>query len=263
MTLFDENGRLIPVANERVYSKIDRRYFRLAQPKLDTEALINNYIKFLDFPQLLASSKHFITKKLSEIKVELLADDKTANIFKGVHVPFVVVKNEKYSNFTEEFSESLLRKVQNSFQDKFLKYEFKDFNLIPLNNNWNIVEGSRWEKIANSKPEEIVVGWYFPTSLAGFAIPDQRTLIARLPKSMILSGPTEVAHAFIGTPEILMKTDDNYPNLLALSSVISPDKDLKHFFWYFEAYGWNLNFNSRSMIGAVSEYYSGGISVIS
>jgi hypothetical protein len=60
-----------------------------------------------------------------------------------------------------------------------------------------------------------------------------------------------------------MKTDDNYPNLLALSSVISPDKDLKHFFWYFEAYGWNLNFNSRSMIGAVSEYYSGGISVIS
>ena len=104
---------------------------------------------------------------------------------------------------------------------------------------------------------DLVVGWYFPGALAGYVIPEQRRLIARLPEAVSLSGPLEVAMAFIGTPDILMKLD-NYPNLLALSAVQPHDPRMFHFF---EAYGWNLTYNQRSMVGAASEYFSGGLTV--
>jgi hypothetical protein len=103
----------------------------------------------------------------------------------------------------------------------------------------------------------VVTGWYFPCALAGFAIPEQRRVMARLPESLSLAGPLEAAMAFIGVPDILMRLE-NYPNLLALAAVQPPDP---RFFHFFEAYGWNLTYNQRSMVGAASEYFSGGLTV--
>ena len=121
---------------------------------------------------------------------------------------------------------------------------------------------SRWNKLEAAWQKSTLVGWYFPTALAGFAIPDQVKTLGRLPEALILSGVLEVSAALIGTPNLLMKSDGKYPNLLALTANTPTLPETKHLFWFFEAYGWNLNFNWRSKIGAVSEYYSGGLTIV-
>jgi hypothetical protein len=108
----------------------------------------------------------------------------------------------------------------------------------------------------------MICGWYFPTALSGYAIPDQRTLVSRLPESLLLSGPSEVAAALICSPELMYKSDGKYGKLLALSSIEPSDPDQDYFFWFFESYGWDLEFNQRSFIGPVSEYFAGGITVL-
>ena len=77
-------------------------------------------------------------------------------------------------------------------------------------------------------------------------------------EALVLSGPLEAAAALVGCPSLLMQ-NDNYPNLLALSAVQPADPKMFHFF---EAYGWNLTYNQRSMVGAVSEYFTGGFTVV-
>ena len=52
-------------------------------------------------------------------------------------------------------------------------------------------------------------------------------------------------------------------NGLALAGVQSIDINSENNFWYFESYGFNLNLNYRSMVGPASEYFSGGITLVS
>jgi hypothetical protein len=111
-----------------------------------------------------------------------------------------------------------------------------------------------------ARKKGVVVGWYFPNCLAEYALPDQRMIIPKLPQNIIASGAIDSTAAFIGTPEIILKKDDgHYPHLLCLPA-IEPKMDRA--FYYFEAYGWNLEFNCRSYIGAVSEYWAGGLTVL-
>ena len=66
----------------------------------------------------------------------------------------------------------------------------------------------------------------------------------------------------ICSPELLYKSDGKYGKLLALSSVEPTNPEEDFFFWFFESYGWDLEFNMRSYLGAVSEDYSGGLTVL-
>ena len=86
--------------------------------------------------------------------------------------------------------------------------------------------------------------------------------MSRLDGKFALSGILEVASAFIGSPSLLMKVGENYPNGLALTGVQSVDSNSENYFWYFESYGFNLNLNYRSMVGPASEYFSGGLTLV-
>jgi len=258
MKLFDPQGRLIPSENERVYSAHDRGYFSLAQPVIDYVRIHSNLGKFFGNPAMETLSAEAFQDRAESLGKSLLEDERTSDLFQGVHVPFLLPPGTAGGNSAKEFDERWLSAVGRAFADKFPDFEFRNYLKGQLEGDFPVIPDVRYESLLKAAAQGGVVGWYFPTCLAGFAIPDQRKLMRRLPERLILSGPVEAASAFVGTPELLMRTS-NYPNLLALGAV-KPPQD--HLFYFFEAYGWNLTFNQRSMIGAVSEYYAGGLSVI-
>jgi len=257
MHLFDSHGRLIPLDGERVYGTAERGYFSLDQPEINYAAIHSRVAEFSNFKKLDITVDAF-KARCESLRSEMTANEATSHLFNGVHVPFLMTPGGGESDLGKELDSVLLEAVGRSFTAKFPKFEFRNYEHGHMDGQVAVAPGVRYDTLLEARSKGSVAGWYFPNCMAGFAVPDQRARIAKLPESLILSGPFEVASAFIGLPDLLMKKD-NYPNLLALAAV-KPSRD--HFFYFFEAYGWNLTFNQRSMIGAVSEYYAGGLTVI-
>ena len=256
--LFDAHGRLVPVDGEIVYSRVDRRYFSLAQPAFTLPGVLSavaKHLGILDIERLITVAE--FERRCEAARQTILDDPNLAGLFRGVHVPFVLLPGTSRADIGEELDAVLLPAVGKAYIEKLPGFEFRNYLQGQLAKAAPVVPGVRYERLVTRHASEVVVGWYFPGALAGYVIPEQRRLIARLPEAVSLSGPLEVAMAFIGTPDILMKLD-NYPNLLALSAVQPHDPRMFHFF---EAYGWNLTYNQRSMVGAASEYFSGGLTV--
>lgn len=257
--LFDSAGRLVPVEGERVYEATDRGYFALQQPEINYAAIHANVAKCLDRPDLEHSvSARDFEDRCERLRGQIMADEALRGLFHGVHVPFVMTAEGEESDLGEELDAVLLKGVERSFAARFPPFSFRNYKHGGMQERISVAPACRYEALLEARRKSPVVGWYFPTCLRGFGIPDQRGLVERLPAPLILSGPLEAASALIGVPELLMKRD-GYPNLLALSAVVPAEE---RFFCFFEAYGWNLTFNYRSMIGAVSEYCAGGLTVI-
>lgn len=255
----DSNGRVIPSGSERVYSATDRRYFCLEQPKLDLPAIYQKFVKFLGSDPLVDLDYSEFAQQVEQLKSEVQADPSLSNLLQGIYVPFIL---PKLSFFKDAPLKQLVDAAGKSFEDSYPNFEFRFLAENNLDAMLQFRQDSRWENIYKIWNERSVVGLYFPTALSGFAIPDHTVVLSRLAKNLILSGIPEAASAFVGSPGLLMKSDGKYPNLLALSAFLPKEQSQSHMFHFFEAYGWNLYFNKRSQIGAVSEYYSGGISVI-
>ena len=257
--LVDLNGRAIPNENERVYAIKDRQYFCLQQPELNLATIYGRYVEYLGEELLSDLSLDEFSNKFNHL-LDRVANDLTCSfLLKGVHVPFILPQKDLLG---KQPIDSLIQKVSTSFTGSFPKYEFRKLSKIDLDKDLKVSENSRWDILGQEWNHKLIVGIYFPTALSGFAIPDHVSVISRFPRYLVLSGIPEAASSFIGSPNILMKTDGKYPNLLALSAFSNQDKEQSHMFHFFEAYGWNLYFNQRSNIGAVSEYYSGGLSAI-
>jgi hypothetical protein len=260
-SIVDGQGRLIPQAGDRVYSPIDRGYFCLTQPHLELDSRIASALSTLGLDHDSSSDiAGQYVQELNACRESLLGDPQLRGLFEGVHVPFVLPPATE--DFGQEFDQVLLPAVERSFLRAHPGREFRNFCSNGLAGNSSIVKSSRWGRIPAARVDSYVTGWYFPTALSGYAIPDQRTIVARLPESLVLSGPSEVAAAMICSPELLYKSDGKYGKLLALSSVEPTNPEEDFFFWFFESYGWDLEFNMRSYLGAVSEYYSGGLTVL-
>lgn len=255
----DLNGRVIPTGSERVYSATDRRYFCLEQPKLDSLAIYQRFVKFFGTGPFVDLDSSEFTRQVERLKSEVQADPSLSNLLQGIYVPFIL---PKLSFFKDAPLEQLVVAAGRSFEDCYPNFEFRFLAENDLDAMLEWRQDSRWENIHKIWNERSVVGLYFPTALSGFAIPDHTVVLSRLAKNLILSGIPEAASAFVGSPGLLMKSDGKYPNLLALTAFLPKEQSQSHMFYFFEAYGWNLYFNKRSQIGAVSEYYSGGISVI-
>ncbi len=256
--LFDDHGRLLPAEDDVVYSRIDRRYFRVAQPEIDFAAVHARAERHLGA----AGLEPWITRSEFEdrcvgLRTAMLGSPETAGLFSGVHVPFLLPSLCARADMGEELEAGLLDAVGKSYVESFPAYEFRNYLRGQLNGQLSVVSGVRYERLVEEHSSRILAGWCFPTALAGYAVPDQRKVIRRLPDDLILSGPLETAMALVGSPSLLMQRA-NYPSLLALTAVQPRDA---RFFHFFEAYGWNLTYNQRSMVGAVSEYVSGGLTI--
>lgn len=257
---FGSHGRLVPATGEAVYSQVDRRYFSLSQPDCDPAAIHSRLVRHLAAEERggLLAAADFATAT-TELRVRIEADPCLSGLFAGVHVPFMLpTRVGTDADIGREMDAVLLPAVGRSFQEKLPGFEFRNYLQGQLVGSLRISPGVRYERLVERHSREPLVGWYFPAAFSGYSIPEQRRVIGRLPESVALSGPLEVAAAFIGTPDVLMRLD-NYPNLLALAAVSPPDAKM---FQFFEAYGWNLTYNQRSMIGAVSEYFAGGATIL-
>lgn len=258
--IVDKNGRIIPTENERVYSLVDRKYFCLHQPEITLSRIYNNFVGVLGKETLVDLSEIEFKKKFENLVSQLKDDTNFSNLLKGVYVPFILPKKDSLG---KNPITSLVEAAGKSFKGKFPQFDFKLISDVKLDSDLEIRQNSSWELLDIAWSQGSVVGIYFPTTMSGFAIPDYTSVVSRLHRNnLVLSGIPEVASAIIGSPDLLIKRDGKYPNLLALAAFIERDAVQKHFFHFFEAYGWNLYFNRRSYLGAVSEYYSGGLTFV-
>ena len=259
MSIFDANGRLVPTETDYVYSSVDRRYFSLEQPPLDLKSIYKRYIDA--FGEQISLSEPSFVEKVESLRELLSYDPTNKELLNGVYVPFLIPSQFSQMELGMAFS-NLVNHVEKSFETEFPQYEFKDFTEKNYLNSVQHVEGSRLESVYSKIDSGDLVGLYFPSVFAGYAIISQRSAMSRLDGKFALSGILEVASAFIGSPSLLMKVGENYPNGLALTGVQSVDSNSENYFWYFESYGFNLNLNYRSMVGPASEYFSGGLTLV-
>lgn len=253
----DLGGRVIPLPDERVYALHDRKYFCLQQPSLDLKSIYTRSIDFLGETTPIDFSQSEFIDQFERLREQVLADSTLSNLLKGVYVPFILPRKDLLN---DKPLESLVRAAGRSFENEYPDFQFRFLTEVGIDADLEIRKDSRWEVIEEIWNRRSVIGIYFPTAMSGFAIPDHAKVLSRLSDNVVLSGVPDVASAFIGNPSLLMKTDGKYPNLLALTAFA--ERGNSHMFHFFEAYGWNLYFNRRSQIGAVSEYYSGGLSIV-
>lgn len=258
MRSISSQGRLVPLSSEFVYSENDRRYFFLDQPSLDLTKVYSRYKNSFK-GEIEVTEADFISR-IEKLTASIKNSTQEAQILNGVHVPFIIPRSLANLDLGVALAK-LLNSVEQSFTNVHPNYEFKNFASTEMSGKIQINKDSRLHTLYNRLQNGDLVGLYFPTFFAGFAIQSQRRAISSLPTKMHLSGALEIASALIGSPDLLIKKGDNYPNGLVLAGVEPLDQESKNFFWYFEAYGWNLNFNYRSMIGPASEYFSGGVSI--
>ena len=258
--IVDKNGRIVPTEKDRVYSLVDRKYFCLHQPEIALSTIYNNFVKVLGKETLVDLSENEFKQKFENLVSQLKTDSNLSNLLQGVYVPFILPKK---NSLGKNPITSLVQAAGKSFNGKFPEFDFRLISDVKLDSDLEIRQNSSWELLDNAWSQGPVVGIYFPTAMSGFAFPDYTSVVSRLNgNTLVLSGIPEVASAITGSPDLLMKRDGKYPNLLALAAFIERDATQKHFFHFFEAYGWNLYFNRRSYLGAVSEYYSGGLSFV-
>jgi len=254
--LFDSNGRLTPTPSDIVFSQKSRRYFKLTQPILNYSQIYSNIKTYMNIGTLTETE---FKEKAEALLKEVQIDPVMCGLLNGVHMPFICPQTIPGGDLGMELDEVLLTAVGKSFSEKFPEYNFNNYYKGQLTGKMTVLPESRYEKLLEKRKSGPVVGWYFADCLQEYAIPSQRTVMSRIPERFILSGPLEVAAAQVGIPDLLIKKDNVYPPLLSLTAV---KPEVENFFYFFEAYSWNLTFNRRSFTGAVSENFTGGLTLI-
>lgn len=270
-TLFDEHGRLIPVAGWRVFRQISRRYFRLNQPAVNPEVIFVKLSEHLNFEWSQAFSNQFVAV-CNKILGALSADKLLCNLVRGVHVPFICPPIHPGLSRAEDLS-CLVAAAGRSFRSCFLHYKF--YNRAEEKgkpgDDLSLASGSHYEQFEQARELGFVAGWYFPNCLSEYDLTTQRRIMATLPENVfvddrraeiVLSGGAEAAAAIVGCPDLLYN-EEAYPHHLCLSALTDSDE---RFFYSFEAYGKNLVLEYRTnmlipTVTQVSEQFAGGLTV--
>ncbi len=250
---FDDYGRCIPASLMAPAHKESRRYFSIVQPKIDYSKIyerLNGYFNFSD--QLLLEDFKCRAKAI----LDALRNDDYSNICNGVGVPFILPKAE-YDDIGKALENYYLMAVQQSFNTSFPKYSFVNHCKESIAGKLGIAKGSRHENLIEAMQHDVVVGFYFPCLLE-YSVPAAIEQMAKLPNKFLLAGGFDTAAAFIGSPELLLRTD-GYPPLLWFSGLSAETENVGY---HFEAYGYNLTFNRRVHFGHVAEYWASALVVM-
>lgn len=266
ISFFNERGRRVLTKPYRVFDAQDLDYYYIQNKEVNfTEALRNFHSVGIGQG---ISLQEFRTL-LEELKDRFHRIPALTNLFKGVHVPFIV---PKVSDAGEDLSytavERLLPKLEASFKRHYPQAHFKAIMQggTTLTGNLRIDERSRYENVLNAAKNSDLIGWYFPQALQQFDIESQVKQIEELPheSGFFLSGPMEVLSANIGRPELLINRE-GYAPILTMPAVSHVDQKLT---LALKSYGphlefWCLSNELTPGIKQVSEQWSGGISIFS
>ena len=88
--------------------------------------------------------------------------------------------------------------------------------------------------------KDVVVGYYYPCMME-YSIPAAIECINTLPSQFLLAGGFDTCSAFIGSPNLLLRTN-GYPPLLWMTALKTDKEDVGY---HIEAYGYNLTFRSK------------------
>lgn len=255
MLCFNEFGRCIPdISLTAPAHQASRRYFLLTQPDVNYAEIFHRLNKHFHFSDTLSVDD--FQKRAEAILDNLRRDAEYSNVTLGVAVPFILPK-AIYEDIGAALEDSYLPAVDASFHEKFPKYSFVNHAVESLSGKLDVVSGSRHEKLIDAMHKEVVVGYYFP-SLLEYSVPAAIEQVGRLPEHFLLAGGFDTAAAFIGSPDLLLRTD-GYPPLLWLSGLTMANPDMAY---HFEAYGYGLTFNRRAHLNNVAEYWASGLVVL-
>jgi hypothetical protein len=256
-SLFDEFGRTIPTGlSAPAHGKI-RRYFTCDQPEINYKAIFDRISAQLGAGSLTAAD---FEKRAKAILDKVQADDATKGITNSIHIPFFLPKNPNIQtrDLGEEVQDVYLKAVEKSFVATLPQYTFTDHNEKEgLKGKLAVLPGSRHERLLNAVAKDDVVGYFF-LSLTEYSVPAAIEKTGQLPEEFLLAGGVDTCAAFIGSPNLLLKTEA-YPPLVWFNAVTG---DRPGAAYHFEAYGYNLTFNRKVHFDQPAEYWASGLVVL-
>ncbi|KKW17405.1 MAG: hypothetical protein UY58_C0004G0029 [Candidatus Magasanikbacteria bacterium GW2011_GWA2_50_22] len=216
-SLFDERGRCIPhmiscssgvgLRESRIVDP--EPWLRLDQPRIDYAACFARIVNYF-----MSGVKYWFTRRLPILAEEferrsrailerLDADSRTANILKGVYLPFClpVCKVADYGTF---FEKTLLPAIDRAYQASnpkgrgVLRYQQAGLYAGQI----TTVHGSRHENFMDALSQRTVVGLYFPTVFRGFSVEADLEQLEHLPDEFLLAGAIETAVACVIYPQL-------------------------------------------------------------
>lgn len=266
MTYFDDNGRRIPGEGMRVFGKAPSRYYRLTQPLLDYEGILDRCVRYSLAPVDLTPAAF---KSGAESLLDKLRDSPVyANLLNGVHVPFVFQHSTGEVDLGGNLEHTLLPNLQKSFNARYPESHFKAVlqSNSELPGNISLDPDSRYEQFISDSRKTPVVGWYFPQALQEFDIRSQRQQMVELPPlngaGICLSGGMDICAALTGSPELLV-SEEFYTPILCMSAYVHADPRLV---LLLKSYGPHMEFWCMTQmltkdVTQVSEQWAGGVTV--
>ena len=265
-SFFNERGRRLLTGPYRVFDAQDLEYYYIQNKEVDLTKTLGNF-HTVGIGESISLEEFEIS--LRELKNRFQNIPALMNLFKGVHVPFIVPKiSDAGDDPSYTAVERLLSKLEASFKRNYPAAHFKAIMQggATLAGNLRLDERSRYKNILNALRESEVIGWYFPQALQQFDIESQVKQIEELPleSGLCLSGPMEVLSANIGKPELLIN-EEGYAPILTMPAVKHLDDKLT---LALKSYGPHLEFWCLSNelvpgVKQISEQWSGGISIYS
>ena len=267
MKLFDDHGRRLPTANDRVFREKPSFYYKINQPNFDFNLILERTKKNLMVIDNFSAAD--FESKANLLLEKLKTNEEFSLLTNGVHIPFVYRNTSKGVDLGKNLEETILPALKKSFTEKFPEAHFKAVlqSNSELQGNIKVHPESRYDQFLDDSSEG-VIGWFFPQAFQEFDIDSQRNQMSKLPEindvKMCLSGGMDIGAAVIGSPELLINKD-YYSPILCMSSFVHRDERLV---LLLKAYGPHLEFWCMTQMLSkttkqVSEQWAGGITIFS
>jgi hypothetical protein len=251
ISLFDSFGRGIVERGATGASQTSRHYFKIQQSPIDLPTVFRKSQKYLG----VSTSFERFEEVVNDITTQVKKSPRLANLLNGPHYPFVLPKIS-VDNLGEIIQSIFIPALESSYRETFPSFDFKNQIRQSLDSRISILEQSRHENVIESMKVGEVVGILFP-ALSDFSIDASLGFLKNLPTEFSLAGGFDVLAAFIGNPAILFN-DNTYPPMLWMSALENEDKK---FAFYMEAYGYDLNLNTRPHFGSNYEYWVNSLTI--
>ena len=265
LKLFDDFGRRYPSVEDRLFSDKRSFYYKLDQPNVDYDLILERAKKYNLCSKDLTSSD--FKSKADSLLNKLKDNVNYSPLVNGAHIPFIYNRSSKKDDLGTSLEETILPALKNSFTEKFPDAHFKAVlqSNSELRSNIKVHRESRYNSFLDDSVDG-VIGWYFPQAFQEFDISSQRSQMAKLPEleglKMCLSGGMDIGAAVIGCPELLI-SKDHYTPILCMSAFVHSDERL---ILLLKSYGPHMEFWCMTQMLSktttqVSEQWSGGLTL--
>jgi hypothetical protein len=263
-SFFDDRGRRILTKPYRVFDTEDLGYYYIQNKDIKLDEVLEN-LHSAGIGKTVPLDK--FKESLEKLKGQFLRLKAYSNLFKGVHLPFILpVIDITERNLSAVLVERFLPHLECSFKRRYPSAHFKAIMQggSTLAGNLRVDRRSRYQTLLDAVQKSDVVGWYFPQALQQFDIDSQVSQIEELPYEprVCVSGPMEIFSASIGKPDLLIN-NEGYAPILTMPAVQHVDDKLT---LALKSYGPHLEFWCLSNmltpgVRQISEQWAGGVTI--